>query len=147
MRVKLLALTAFAAASLAALPGIAREELPAETREIPYSGQLSSCDSPGVLHQIQIRFARTEREYWQSNAEIIGFERIRQAAYRPHGLDLIPRRYCQATARMSDNRPLTVRYAIIEEAGFSGYGEGVQYCLDGYDRNLTAMPGCYRLDR
>lgn len=147
MRFKRLSMAVFTLAALTSLSATAREEIPAETREIPYSAQLSACNSPAILSEIQSRFARTEREYWHSNAEITGFERIRQAAFRPHGLDLIPRRYCQATARMSNSRPLKVRYAIIEDGGTFGYGEGVQFCLDGYDRNLTAMPGCYRLDR
>ncbi len=131
----------------AASAGLAREEIPAETRELPYSANLPVCDSPGVLSEIQSRFSRTERLYWHSNAEIVQIDRIRQAAFRPHGLDLIPRRYCQAVATMSDNRRLTLRYAIVEDTGLFGYGAGVQYCLDGYDRNNTAPPSCYRLDR
>ncbi|MCZ8377184.1 MAG: hypothetical protein O9342_17570 [Beijerinckiaceae bacterium] len=132
---------------VAALPATAREEIPAETRIIPWSAQISSCDSPGVLSKLQHRFNATERRFWNSNAEIIGFEKVRQAAFRPHGLDLIPRRYCQAQAVMADRRRLTMRYAIIEETGIIGMTEGVQFCLSGYDRNHTAMPGCYRLDR
>ncbi len=130
-----------------ALPATAREQIPAETRIIPWSGQLSACDDPGILSKLQSRFNYTERKFWSSQAEIIGFEKIRQAAYRPHGLDLIPRRYCQAVAVMGDRRRLTMRYAIIEEAGIIGMGEGLQYCLTGYDRNHTAMAGCYRVDR
>lgn len=132
---------------VAALPATAREEIPAETRIIPWSAQVSSCDSPGVLSKLQHRFNATERKYWNSSAEIIGFEKVRQAAFRPHGLDLIPRRYCQAQAVMADRRRLTMRYAIIEETGIIGMSEGLQFCLAGYDRNHTAMPGCYRLDR
>lgn len=127
--------------------GLAREEIPAETRELPYSAELPACEAPGVLSEIQSRFARTERRYWQSGAEILQIDRIRQAAFRPHGLDLIPRRYCQAIATMSDNRRLKLRYAIVEDTGLFGYGAGVQYCLDGYDRNNTAPPNCNRLDR
>lgn len=135
-------------ATLAAAPaGLAREEIPAETRELPYSANLPVCDSPGVLSEIQSRFSRTERRYWHSNAEILQIDGVRQAAFRPHGLDLIPRRYCQAVATMSDHRRLTLRYAIVEDTGLFGYGAGVQYCLDGYDRNNTAPPSCYRLDR
>ena len=48
---------------------------------------------------------------------------------------------------MSNNRRLNLRYAIIEDAGIIGMVDGVQFCLDGYDRNHTAMPGCNRLDR
>lgn len=137
------------AATLAglAVPSTAREQIPAETREQPFSANLSQCDAPGVLSRIQSRFATVERRFWDSNAEIVAIGQIRQAAFRPHGLDLIPRRYCQAVATMSNNRKLKLRYAIIEDAGIIGMSEGIQYCLEGYDRNLTAMPGCNRLDR
>lgn len=130
-----------------ALPAGAREEIPAETRIIPFSADVSRCDSPGVLGHIQSRFASTERRYWSSNAEILGFEQIRQAAFRPHGLDLVPRRYCEAVAVMGNQRKLRLRYAIIEGYGFSGLWEGVSYCLSGYDRNLTAAGDCSRFDR
>jgi hypothetical protein len=149
MRAKFPILLAAAIAGLAcaASGGLAREQIPAETRERPYSAKLPACDAPDVLGEIQSRFARTEARDWNSSAEIIRIDRIRQAAFRPHGLDLIPRRYCQAVATMANNRRLTLRYAIVEDTGLFGYGAGVQYCLDGYDRNFTAMPGCYRLDR
>jgi hypothetical protein len=138
-----------AAAGLAcvATPGSAREQIPAETRDYRYTAELSACDAPGVLSHIQSRFSATERRFWQSEAEIVAIGQVRQAAFRPHGLDLIPRRYCQAVATMSNNRKLKLRYAIIEDAGIIGMFEGLQYCLEGYDRNLTAMPGCNRLDR
>ncbi|HRE20675.1 MAG TPA: hypothetical protein PKW21_06540 [Rhabdaerophilum sp.] len=143
-----LMMTLAAMAVIASAPGgLAREEIPAETRELPYSANLPGCDSPSVLSEIQSRFSRTERRYWQSSTEIRQIDRIRQAAFRPHGLDIIPRRYCQAVATMSDRRRLTLRYAIVEDTGLFGYGAGVQYCLDGYDRNNTAPPSCYRLDR
>lgn len=143
----LVAAIAFAllVAAPASLP--AREQIPAETRETSYAANLSACESESVLGTIRARFSRTEGRFWQSQAEIVAIDRVRQAAFRPHGLDLIPRRYCEAVATMHDRRQLKLRYAIIEGAGFGGLGEGVQYCLDGYDRNHTAMPGCYRLDR
>lgn len=130
-----------------AVPSAAREQIPAETREHAYSANLSECDAPGVLSRIQSRFSTVESRFWDSKAEIVVIEQVRQAAFRPHGLDLIPRRYCQAVATMSNNRKLKLRYAIIEDAGIIGMSEGIQYCLEGYDRNYTAMPGCNRLDR
>lgn len=134
------------AAGLAA-PLAAREEIPAETREIPWSAVLASCDDPGVLARIQRKFAHTERLYWHGEVEIVGFDRVRQAAFRPHGLDLIPRRYCEALATTTDRRRHRLRYAVIEDAGIIGMGYDVQFCLDGYDRNHTAEAGCARLDR
>ncbi len=141
-----LALAAGLLASLA-VPTLAREQIPAETREFGYSAQLAACDAPGVLARIQSRFAATERRFWNSDAEIAAIHHIQQAAFRPHGLDLIPRRYCKAVATMLNNRKLNLRCAIIEDAGIIGMSDGIQFCLEGYDRNHTAMAGCNRLDR
>lgn len=128
-------------------PAAAREQIPAETRDIPWYGEVVSCASESVTARIRYRFARTERRFWNSDAEIVALDQVREAAYRPNGLDLIPRRYCKAVAVMHDNRRLNLHYAIIEGTGFSGVGEGVQFCLEGYDRNQLAQPGCRRLDR
>lgn len=130
-----------------ASPSGAREELPAETRYGPFHGVSSECHSPDVLSRIQSRFASTERRYWSSQAEIVGFESIRQSGLRADGLDLIPRRTCEAVAVMADRKKLRLRYSIIEGYGFSGLGEGVSYCLAGYDRNLTGAGDCSRFTR
>lgn len=146
MRRSLPALACLFALSMAS-PSGAREELPAETRYGPFHGVSSECHSPDVLSRIQSRFASTERRYWSSQAEIVGFEKIRQSGLRADGLDLIPRRTCEAVAVMSDRKKLRLRYAIIEGYGFPGFGEGVSFCLAGYDRNLTAAGDCSRFTR
>lgn len=131
--------------SAALLPAEAREELPAESRFAPFRGIVDPCDAPGVLANIQWRFAATERRYWNSAAEIVGFEHIRQTGLRRRGLDLIPKRYCQATAVMGDRKRLRVTYAIIEAYGLAGYGNQVTFCLAGHDRNLAHGGDCSRL--
>lgn len=146
MRRKTSALACLFAIAIASPLG-AREELPAETRYGPFYGVVSDCHSPDVLSRIQSRFASTERRYWSSNAEIIGFEKIRQSGLRSDGLDLVPRRTCEAVAVMADRKRLRLRYAIIENYGFPGFGEGVSFCLAGYDRNLTAAGDCSRFTR
>ena len=136
-----------AALVVAAAPALAREEIPAENRAWRYKADLRACDAEDVLSRIRSRFAHVEKTFWSSNAEIVAIDKIRQSGFRPDGLDLIPRRYCQAVATMSDRRRLTLRYEIIEDGGIVGITYGVQFCLDGYDRNHLAMPGCARLDR
>ena len=135
------------------VPSLAREEIPAEQRFFGtsfyygYDADLATCDSSAVLEKIRDRFSTVEKRFWNSDAEIVAIEQVRQAAFRPHGLDLIPRRYCQAVATMSNARKLKLRYAIIEGTGITGLSDGLQYCLEGYDRNHTARGGCNRLDR
>lgn len=134
------------AASLFVLaPAQAREEIPAETRYGPFSANLETCESPGILSTIQGRFAKNERSYWNSPAEIIAFERVHQIGLRQHGLDLIPRRTCEAVAVMGDRKRVRVVYSIIEANGFAGYGTGVTFCVTGYDRNLAHGSACDRL--
>ena len=132
---------------LIAAPAGAREEIPAELRHHGFSADISSCESGAVLARIQSRFSANERQYWNSTAEILTVEKVQQVAFRPHGLDLIPRRYCKAVAVMADRSRRNLHYAIIEKAGIVSFSEGIQYCLDGYDRNHTAMAGCRRIDR
>lgn len=134
-------------ALLTAAPLAAREEIPAENRNPSYSADLATCDSSAVVSKIQSRFSETESRFWSSNAAIVAVDGIRQTAFRPNGLDLIPRRYCQAVAIMSDNRRLRLRYEIIERGGITGFRDGVHYCLEGYDRNLTSPGQCARFER
>ena len=138
-----------ALASLVALavlaPANAREEIPAEGRYAPFSGIVDTCASPGILSNIQWRFSATERRDWNSTADIVGFERVKETGMRQHGIDLIPRRTCEAVAVMGDKRRLKLRYAIIEAYGLAGYGNNVTFCLAGYDRNLTNGGDCSRL--
>lgn len=149
MSTRITTLIAAAVLGLAGLlaPAAAREEIPAETRLKAYDADLGACGAEAVLSTIQSRFNGTERRYWNSTTEIVGFEKVRQAAFRPHGLDIIPRRYCVATALLNGKRKAVVRYAIIEGYGVAGVFDGVQFCVAGYDRNRTAGPGCARLDR
>ncbi|MCA3594707.1 MAG: hypothetical protein ING72_11595 [Methylobacterium sp.] len=142
-RASLIAASLFAIAL--SVPAQAREEIPAESRFAPFSGVVDTCESSSVLASIQSRFASTERRFWNSNAEIIGFERIQQTGLRQHGIDLIPRRTCEAVAVMGDRKRLKLHYAIIEAYGFAGYGNQVTFCLAGYDRNLTNGGDCSRL--
>jgi hypothetical protein len=115
---------------------------PAEQRYSPYSANLPTCDDPGVLARISGRFQQKETEYWNSNLQIGGYDRIRQIGFRANGLGYIPRRYCVARAQMSDLKPRAVIYAIGEDLGMIGWGYGVEWCVVGLDRNLAYAPGC-----
>ena len=44
---------------------------------------------------------------------------------------------CSATAR---SRP--VHFSIIEDGGFAGFGQGVEWCVVGLDRNWAYNPAC-----
>jgi hypothetical protein len=114
----------------------------AEERIVPYSAELPACDDSGVLARITDRFAQKESGFWDSQAQIGGYDRIRQIGFRANGLGYIPRRYCVARAEFSDLSRHEVIYAIGESLGIIGWGFGVEWCVVGYDRNLAFAPGC-----
>lgn len=46
----------------------------------------------------------------------------------------IARRYCGATARLSDGRKRYVWYLIENPMGYAGVGNNVEFCVTGFDR-------------
>ena len=43
---------------------------------------------------------------------------------------------------LNDGKMRTVHYSIAEDAGFAGFGQGVEWCVTGLDRNWAYNPGC-----
>jgi hypothetical protein len=105
-----------------------------------YDGVLPACEAG--LDVIAQRFAQKEGRFWNSNLQIMGFDRVRETAFRPWAPQTIPRRYCSAVAQVSDGRYHTVHYSIIEDAGMIGMFWGVEWCVVGLDRNWAYNPAC-----
>lgn len=155
MRLTLSLLAALIAApALANSPRIAAESL---DRVSPYDAQVALCQDAGVLGRIQGRFNAREPRDWNSPLQIAGFDHIRETAFRPNGLDLIPRRYCTARVTLSDGSRTRVDYNIVEDQGFAGWhgsllfgfiqfptpgSFNVEWCVSGLDRHRTYAPDC-----
>jgi len=107
-----------------------------------YDGQLPACDDASALGKISGRFAQKESTFWVSDLAITGFDKVREIAFRPWGHDVIPRRYCSARVALSNGRASMVYYSIAEDQGLIGATWGVEWCVDGYDRNLAYAPNC-----
>lgn len=105
-----------------------------------YDGVLPPCEA--ALGTIASRFAQKESQFWNSNLQILGFERVRQTAFRPWMSGTIPRRFCTATATVSDGRKHQVSYWIGEDTGMIGASWGVEWCVAGLDRNWAYNPAC-----
>ncbi|MEP9378460.1 hypothetical protein ABLE91_17220 [Aquabacter sp. CN5-332] len=103
---------------------------------------LPACSEPLALGTISMRFAETERMYWNAALNISTFQNVREIAYRPWGPDYQPRRYCSAMVTLSDARQHAIYYSIIEDSSFQGYTWGVEWCISGLDRNLAYAPNC-----
>ncbi len=107
-----------------------------------YDGVLPPCDTPWALERIQHRFATKEERFWHSSLKIVGFEGLRETAFRPWAPDTIPRRFCSGVALTSDGARRAVHYSIGEDTGIIGAVWGVEWCVVGVDRNWAYNPGC-----
>jgi hypothetical protein len=107
-----------------------------------YDAVVPLCEEPGALGQIQAHFAEKEGQYWNSDLHIVGFERVHELSFRPWVEGTIPRRFCSATALVSDGVKRPVHYSIGENTGWLGVGYGVEWCVVGLDRNWAYNPAC-----
>jgi hypothetical protein len=105
-----------------------------------YDGVLPFCEAG--LGKISAHFSEKERSFWGSDLQILGFERVRETTYSPWALGTIPRRFCRATAQVSDGRKHAVYYSIGEDTGMIGMTWGVEWCVVGLDRNWAFNPAC-----
>lgn len=105
-----------------------------------YDGVLPPCEA--ALGKIAARFAEKEGRFWNSDLQILDFERVRELAYRPWAEGTIPRRFCTAVAFVSDGRKHQVNYWIGEDTGMIGMTWGVEWCVVGLDRNWAYNPRC-----
>ena len=105
-----------------------------------YDGRVAPCES--ALPTITSQFQEKESTFWNSALTITAYGRIHETAFRPWQSDNIPRRYCSGDVMLSDGKPRTVHYSIIEDGGFAGYGQGVEWCVTGLDRNWAYNPRC-----
>jgi hypothetical protein len=105
-----------------------------------YDGRVAECEK--ALGTITNQFWEKESQYWNSNLKITAYGAIRETAFRPWQSDNIPRRFCSADVMISDGKLRTVHYSIIEDGGFAGYGQGVEWCVTGLDRDWAYNPGC-----
>ena len=105
-----------------------------------YDGNLKPCEK--ALSTITSQFQEKESAFWNSSLAITAYGNIRETAFRPWQSDNIPRRYCSGEAMLSDGKMRPVHFSIIEDGGFAGFGQGVEWCVVGLDRNWAYNPAC-----
>jgi hypothetical protein len=105
-----------------------------------YDGVVAECQS--ALPTITSQFQEKESKFWNSPLVITAYGRIHETAFRPWQSDNIPRRYCSGDVMLSDGKMRTVHYSLIEDGGFAGFGQGVEWCITGLDRNWAYNPNC-----
>jgi hypothetical protein len=105
-----------------------------------YDGLVKPCEA--ALGTITSQFQEKESTFWNSDLQITAYGEIHEVAFRPWRSENIPRRYCSADAMLSDGKIRNVHYSIIEDGGYAGFGQGVEWCVTGLDRNWAYNPGC-----
>src|SRR5712664_2358716 len=105
-----------------------------------YDGRVKECEA--ALGTITSQFEEKESKFWNSALQITAYGRVHETAFRPWQSDNIPRRYCSADVMLSDGKMRSVHYSIIEDGGFAGFGQGVEWCVTGLDRNWAYSPSC-----
>jgi hypothetical protein len=105
-----------------------------------YDGAMRPCDE--ALGTITQQFAEKEGKFWNSALEITGYANVHEVAFRPWASNSIPRRFCTASAMLTDGRARQVHFSIIEDGGFAGFDSGVEWCVVGLDRNWAYNPSC-----
>jgi hypothetical protein len=107
-----------------------------------FEGVLPPCDYPDALLRISSRFNNRENSFWDTDLQIIQFEKVRETAFRPWAANTIPRRFCSGIVEISDGSKHVIHYSIAEDTGMMGIGWGVEWCVTGLDRNWAYNPHC-----
>jgi hypothetical protein len=105
-----------------------------------YDGRVKPCEA--ALGGISSNFQEKESTFWNSPLVITGYANIHEIAFRPWQSDNIPRRYCAGDVMISDGKVRQLYFSIIEDGGFAGFGQGVEWCVVGLDRNWAWNPTC-----
>ena len=135
-------LAALVSCMVLSAPVLASEITPAERRDHSFNASIPGCSDPSVLGDITSRFAKREGRFWNSDLQILGFENVRETAWRPWGLEHLPRRFCSGTALVSDGYKRRVDFSVRDGLGFLGTGWGTEWCVAGLDRNYAYAPQC-----
>jgi hypothetical protein len=107
-----------------------------------YDHNVPACDYAAALDRIIANFHTKEIRFWNSELRIVGIENIQETAMLPWAAQSIPRRYCSGTAVINDGARHPVYYSIAEDTGMIGMDFGVNFCVQGLDRNWAYNPDC-----
>jgi len=100
-----------------------------------YERDLPACDHHAALDRIIANFHTKEIRFWNSDLRIVGIEDIKETAALPWAAQSIPRRYCSGIAVINDGARRPLFYSIAEDTGMIGQSWGINFCVDGLDRN------------
>ena len=94
----------------------------------------SACDAPGILSTIASRFHHQSLEVHDNDLVIESYTKVHQHRLEEQRkLRPIARRYCMATAHISNGHHYAVRYFIEGGMGLASIGDNVEFCVSGFD--------------
>lgn len=100
-----------------------------------HAREASDCGTPAILKTLAKRFHHQSHEVHHDRLRIDIFDDVHEHRnYPAKELRPIARRYCGATAVLSDGRRRTLWYFIETQAGFAGWGDNVEFCVSGFDK-------------
>jgi hypothetical protein len=105
------------------------------------------CTSGSVLARLTERSNWAERTAFHYGSEIDHIANASERTVESFGPAPILRRYCRATAEMSDGRKRTVHYRIEKGMGLAGTGYKLEFCVAGRDRWRVFNGNCRVLRR
>ena len=93
-----------------------------------------ACDDWSVLARVTEKFSYQDRHVAGEGLAISGIDHVREQAPRLDGHGLVYRRYCSATAWLSNGHKSEVAY-VIEGPGLATFSIGwhVESCVVGHD--------------
>jgi hypothetical protein len=107
-----------------------------------YDRDLPACDASAALDRVIANFHTKESRFWNSGLRIVGVENIQESAMQPWAAQSIPRRFCSGVAVINDGARHPLFYSIAEDTGMIGGSWGINFCVDGLDRNSAYSPDC-----
>lgn len=96
-------------------------------------GTLPPCDAPNVVSSIVYKLRYADRRTFHWGVDIAQVMDIHERPEVIRNTSLIGRRYCGATALMTDGRREEVAYIVEAKQGFASIGWRVESCLPNYD--------------
>lgn len=99
-----------------------------------WRGKLPDCTDLVVLEKVKEKIAYGSPRVLGYDLAIEDFDAIAQDDVNAYEESWIDRRYCSATAWLSNGESSEVVYLIEAGQGFAGNNYKVQSCLPGYDR-------------
>jgi hypothetical protein len=96
-------------------------------------GYLPDCQDASVIGEVQGRFSTGAAGMLQAALALDTVDHVRQTHPVVSRPSSIARRYCAATAWLSNGRRAPLYYMVEQRMGFASIGWQVEYCVAGYE--------------